>query len=363
MNDAPQPPSGDEPPERSRPLLFISHRHDDFAIAEVVRNFVTYHSGNSIAVFQSSSEDGQAPKIGRNVNRELKNALWKSDVLVLIYTGQERDWDYCMWECGVATHSETEETRVIVLQCGRQLPRVFADQVAVDLRDAGKVRRFANEFLTQNDFFPGRDYRVTEFQENDKNVERAASHLFDDLQEVLPDHSDEVEEWPAVPFVRLELSSPQVLQITEEDDDDRARAITSALLLDAAVLKSDREAAALFGRPTLPADEPFGSILPKSVRAGEVPDWLNSLAHQVMRAAQWNFPAVRWGLMRSTNENDGTWYSPVLTHVRRLPAKSMQFDVHFQRFACPPGSSAVSLPLPQNGQAESQSGELAEKSQ
>ena len=335
--------------EQSRPLLFISHRHDDFAIAEIVRGFLTYHSGNSIAVYQSSSEDGQAPKIGRNVNRELKQALWKSDVIVLIYTGQGRDWDYCMWECGVATHSESEETRVIVLQCGKQLPRVFADQLAVDLRDQGKVRRFANEFLTDPHFFPHREQAVTQFQPNDKNVERAASNLFEDLQEVLPDTGDEIEEWPAVPYLRLELSASQVREIVGEEEDERARALAFTQLMEAGVLESDREAAALFGRPTLPAGEPFGEVLPRSARAEEAPDWLASLAHQVMRAAKWNFPAVQWGLMRSANENDGTWYSPVLTHVRRLPTRTMQFDVHFQRFACPPGSTAVSLPLPGAG--------------
>ena len=50
--------------------------------------------------------------------------------------------------------------------------------------------------------------------------------------------------------------------------------------------------------------------------------------------------------MRSANENDGTWYSPVVTHVRRHPSKSMQFDIYFQRFACPAGAAAISLPLP-----------------
>ena len=83
------------------------------------------------------------------------------------------------------------------------------------------------------------------------------------------------------------------------------------------------------------------------MREGQQPDWLKSLVGQVARAVQWNFPVVRWGLMRSANENDGTWYSPVLTHVRRSPSKAMQFDIHFQRFACPPGAEAITLPLPE----------------
>ena len=176
-------PASEERSPRSQPLVFISHRHADRDIADVVREFMRYRSGGDVEVFQTSSADAQAPKIGRNVNREIMKALWKSEVLVLIYTSQDRDWDYCMWECGVATHRESDDTNVIVLQCGRQLPRVFADQVAVDVRDHEKLRRFVNAFLTDPDFFPGREEPVTRFQPNDANVERAARSLFEELPE------------------------------------------------------------------------------------------------------------------------------------------------------------------------------------
>jgi hypothetical protein len=333
--------------DKSQPLLFISHRHTDREIADRIREFVTFMGGNAVAVHQSSSADAQSPKIGHNVNRELIKALWKADVLVLVYTGRERDWDYCMWECGVATRAESEETSVIVLQSGRQLPRVFADQVAVDIRDPEKVRSFVNAFLTDPGFFPGRNESVTHFQPNDANVKRAAQDLFKDLQKVIgPEDEGQIEEWPAVPFVQLGLTASQVEQIAEQEDDQQAQRLTLKLLLDATVLTADREAAALFGRPTLPADEPFGQIFKRSVPDGQSPDWLRSLADQITRAAQWNYPTVRWSVMRSANANDHTWYSPVLTHVQRSPGKAMQFDIHFQRFANPSDSEAISIPLP-----------------
>jgi hypothetical protein len=347
------PTGGDKRIERSRPLLFISHRHDDREIADLIRNFVTYLGGNEVVVHQTSSSDAHAPKIGRNVNRELMKALWKTDVLVLIYTRHDRDWDYCMWECGVATHSASEDTNVIVLQCGRQLPRVFADQVAVDVRDPEKLRRFVNAFLTDPDFFPGRTEPVTRFQPNDANVARAAQTLYEDLQKVVRlDDDDQIEEWAAVPYLQLGLTSSQVRQIVEEEDDQRARQTASRLLLDAAVLSADRQAAALFGRPTLPANEPFGQIFKRPLLDRETPAWLKSLADQVTRAAQWNYPTVRCSVMRSANEHDHTWYSPILTHVRRSRSKAMQFDVHFQRFANPVGAQAISIPLPDGVERE-----------
>ena len=124
----------------------------------------------------------------------------------------------------------------------------------------------------------------------------------------------------------------------------------------AAVLSADREAAALFGRPTLPTNEPFSQIFKRALREGETPDWLKSLAHQVTRAAQWNYPTVRCSVMRSANENDHTWYSPILTHVRRSRSKAMQFDVHFQRFACAAGAAEIILPLPPEAEAQPAAG-------
>lgn len=308
-------------------------------------------------VHQSSSSDAQSPKIGRNTNRELTTWLWKTDVLVLIYTGHDRDtdhdrdWDYCMWECGVAIHHESEDTSVIVLQCGRERPRVFADQVAVDTRDSEKVRRFVNDFLTDPNFFPGRNEPVTRFPPNDTNVEEAAQELYDDLQKVVPPDDDgQTEEWHAVPFIRLGLTASQVREIADEEDDQQALLTTSRLLLVATVLTADREAAALFGRPTLPADESFGQVFKRTVNKDLPPDWLTTLANQVTRAAQWNYPAVHWSPMRSANTNDHTWYGPVLTHVRRSPNKAMQFDIHFQRFASSPGAGSISIALP-NGTA------------
>lgn len=348
--------------ERSQPRLFISHRHADREIADVIRGFVTSRSGNEVLVHQSSASDAQAPKIGRNVNRELTAWLWKTDVLMLIYTGHDRDtdhdrdWDYCMWECGVATHSESEDTSVIVLQCGRERPRVFADQIAVDIRDSGKVRRFVNDFLTDPDFFPGRNEAVTRFPPNDEHVKDLAQGLYDDLQRVVPPDDDgQAEEWHAVPFIHLGLTPSQVRRIADEEDDQQARLTTSRLLLDATVLTADREAAALFGRPTLPADESFGQVFKRTVRKDQPPDWLTSLADQVTRAAQWNYPAVHWSPMRSANTNDHTWYCPVLTHVRRSPSKAMEFKVHFQRFAGSSGAGTISIPLP-NGTTRDRTG-------
>jgi len=222
-----------------------------------------------------------------------------------------------------------------------------ATAVVMDARAARALVRAVGQLLTAID-----DTDEPDMADEMGDEEVAMLDVTSSAIEIGTDDEGQAEEWPAVPFVQLGLTAGQVEQIAEEEDEQQARLTTSRLLLDATVLSADRESAALFGRPTLPADEPFGQVFKRTVQEGETPDWLTSLAEQVTRAAQWTYPAVHWSLMRSANEYDHTWYSPVLTHVRRSPSKAMEFDIYFQRFAGPPGARSISLSLPDSAVQE-----------
>jgi hypothetical protein len=58
-------------------------------------------------------------------------------VVLLVYTTEDQDWSYCMWECGVAMKPDAPQTRIVVLQCAAETPNVFEDRVRVD---AGAAR-------------------------------------------------------------------------------------------------------------------------------------------------------------------------------------------------------------------------------
>src|SRR5262245_54449735 len=97
-----------------RPLLFISHKHADAAIAQVVASFIEDRSNGTVSVYLSSSPDFAGPKFGKNLNAQLRETLWQTRALILVYTSQDADWSYCMWECGVATHPQSPDTSIIV---------------------------------------------------------------------------------------------------------------------------------------------------------------------------------------------------------------------------------------------------------
>jgi hypothetical protein len=108
-----------------RPLLFVSHKHSDYKIAEELALFIEEKSGARIRVHLSSSPDFQGPKFGKALNAQLRDALWQTEVLILVYTSSDQDWSYCMWECGMALHPDSPNTTLIVFQCGADVPSPF----------------------------------------------------------------------------------------------------------------------------------------------------------------------------------------------------------------------------------------------
>jgi hypothetical protein len=136
------------------PSLFISHKHADRKIADVILEFVYQRTNREVSVFQSSAADSETPEFGRVLSAELKEALWKTGVVILIYTTEDQDWQWCMWECGVATNPASPDTRIIVFQCSAQAPRVFQDSVRVNALEREDVLKFVKAFLTDSSFFP-----------------------------------------------------------------------------------------------------------------------------------------------------------------------------------------------------------------
>lgn len=320
-----------------RPLLFISHKHSDAVIANVLASFVRMWSGGKVEVFQSTStkEKTGRPAIGGVLRNELMNYLWRTQCLILLYTSPDQDWGYCMWECGVAMHPQSPDTRMVVFVCGPNPPAVLSDLVWVDPRNFADIYRFTREFLTSEDFFPGRAEPVSRFSPDGPEVEKAARDLFSGFQDVLPSASEVVEEWPAWPFVRIEMNYAQVDRIKEADVAEREEVTRRLLEQEAVVASCDKEAMRLFRIASCPVGTPFGTLVDAWRESGSrddaASDWVGAIAEQIAPAALWRFPPVRWELMRAVQSEE--WYAPVLNWVKRVPAeRKMQFDIYFQRF-------------------------------
>ena len=316
----------------SRPLVFISHRHEDKILADVITDFLKTKSGGRVEVFQSSNFAAKGPEIGRNLNEQLRQYLWTASAVILIYTTSDQDWSYCMWECGVAMDPGSPDTKVILFQCAGEAPALFADQVRVDITNSGDIQRFTNEFLTSKRFFPGHGVAMSRFRENDQQVMDAAKRLFDELDKVKPRPRELVEEWPAFPFLRLELRLDHVDTICKANNRTRNQVATKIIKRECLVSEGDKEVGQLFGVPIISKGMVFQKLLDKWARKNVRSNskWIDALYGQIMDGAQWDFPRLAWEFMPGPDGN--TVYAPMLTRVRRIPGECMQFDIYFYKF-------------------------------
>jgi hypothetical protein len=314
-----------------RPLLFISHRHADRPIADVLRKFVNDRSGGRVTVFQSSAAEAENTRVGRELQKELKEHLWAAGVVLLVYTSPEEDWSYCMWECGVATHPSSPETKIIVLQCGPQAPSVYTAAVRVQAQDLDSIQKLTNDFLTGTDFFPDHGEAVAPgFASNGDEVRQAAKQLHEALHEVIQD-GEEGDDWATVPFLCLQLTYPEVDAIRKLDAGEGARTVLEA----ARVTQIDGEAKRLFGVGRVDSLELFSRLV-EAWRQGR-PDaptrWVDELSEQIRVGSHWRLPRFRWQLLESVDDADRAKYAPILSRVRSVPRQRChQFDVYFSKF-------------------------------
>lgn len=325
-----------------RPVLFISHRHDDRAIADAIRRFIEARTGGRVTVFQSSSPGAKGPKQGENLTEELRHALWHSSVLVLIYTTRDQDWSYCMWECGVAQLPEPSSTKTVVFQCADQFPMAFADQVRVGVRNEQDIEKFVNDLLTEPAYFPQLGRAVTDFNAGTELVQEAAHELYRALQDVLPAPHGVGEEWPPYPQLTMELPNEQMERIRKAEGSAKQRldVARQVVVEEALVTGGDGQVGRVFsarGFPRIPSMPgiPMRDLVSSWEANSPTPAsrWVDEICNQVLATAHDQFPTPGWELMRGADRMDWTWYGPIVRYITKVPRrKCTEIDVVFCKF-------------------------------
>jgi len=317
-----------------KPLLFISHKHENRAIADALRQFIETSTAGSVEVFQSSSEQASGPRPGFSLNQELKNALWHASAFILIYTLPDRDWSYCMYEYGVANNPNSPDTRMILMRCCEAAPALFAGQVSVNARNREDIEKFVNELLTASDFFRGRDKPITQHQRKGRTVTSLSEKLWTELQSCMPSGGVRSEEWPAYPFLQLQLDIAHIDTLRNAPAADRPRIASELIPREAIVSDYDKVAGRLFNSPAFDKGIKFECLIQwwteKNDKRDTQSKWVESLSRQITDGARWQFPPLLWELMQGID--DDRWYAPIVTRVRRVPDQYYQFDVYFFRF-------------------------------
>jgi TIR domain len=90
--------------------VFVSHKHDDHALAGTVKTALEDMSGR-IECFVSGSD----LSAGSDWNAEIRSQLTKSHLLLLLFTEPSRNWDWCLYEAGLFTSLGAEDHSVVCL--------------------------------------------------------------------------------------------------------------------------------------------------------------------------------------------------------------------------------------------------------
>ena len=89
--------------------VFISHKHDDHAFADTVAAALCGLTG-TIECFVSGADIGA----GTDWNDEIRQALFRSHLLLLLFTNPSSNWDWCLYEAGLYTRFQEEHVCSVV---------------------------------------------------------------------------------------------------------------------------------------------------------------------------------------------------------------------------------------------------------
>jgi TIR domain len=128
--------------------VFISHKHDDHALAVEVKNAMEGLSPEPGLV--DCFVSGIDITAGMDWRREIRGVLSRSHLLVLLFTAPSKNWDWCLYETGLYTRfDKTEVSSVVcIFNPGQASPSPLADLQGVPA-DTDKVRAFLDLFCRE----------------------------------------------------------------------------------------------------------------------------------------------------------------------------------------------------------------------
>jgi len=121
--------------------VFISHKQEDHALAAVVKKAIQSLNKDLIDCFVS----GVDITAGRDWRREIRSALARSHILLLLFTAPSKNWDWCLFETGLYTRFDRSEIRSVIclFNPADASPSPLADLQGVPA-NADKVRALLN---------------------------------------------------------------------------------------------------------------------------------------------------------------------------------------------------------------------------
>jgi hypothetical protein len=135
-----------ERPPDEKFCIFVSHKHEDHALAVAVRDALHRLDDGRIECFVS----GVDIAAGADWNRKIKSKLARSHLLLLLFTSPSQNWDWCLYEAGLFTRFDVEDVSAIVCLFNPETgsPRPLANLQGV-AAEVASVERFLAELCRE----------------------------------------------------------------------------------------------------------------------------------------------------------------------------------------------------------------------
>jgi hypothetical protein len=168
--------------------VFVSHKHDDHALAEAVKTTLENLSGRTDCFVSDSDLSA-----GSDWNAEIRSQLAKSHLLILLFTEPSRNWDWCLYEAGLFTSlGEAEEHSVACLYRPQNvLPSPLRNLQGVPV-EAVPLQRFLSQVCKET-WRVAREWRLGALVPRvpQRSIEEASAHIIEAFSpkiiEPLPD--------------------------------------------------------------------------------------------------------------------------------------------------------------------------------
>jgi hypothetical protein len=329
--------------------IFISHRHSDKRIADVLASSINDWSNREIKITQAS-HPSHGLRYGEGLVEQLKAALLDTNLVILIYTFPDKDWSWVTWEGGFALGAkDPNSNRLIVLQCGDDVPGPFLDKVSVHITEDG-IFKFVRDFHKDKKFFPPTN-RAYAPNVTDEILKKRSEKLFEGLKDVVKlERPEERRRWD---MLCISLGMEQVNKIVDREKqvgfDDCMKFAREEIMNHSTIANTFGEAQKHFDYATIENDVDLKSMVQRWERWNEnagSPNprgWIDSLLKEMTRAITKRESEPMWHLLKSARADVDWWFIPVVNHTRILHNEDrMEFDLYFYRINLKNGQ--VTLP-------------------
>ena len=309
--------------------VFISHRHVDKELADVFREEITDWCLEHAQIYQSSSAQN-ASKIGTRLDLEIAKAISESNLVLLIYTDAPGDYDWCMYECGLAQDPERLESNIAVFYTTEDLPDPLDNRVGLRL-ERSSIEKFVVDFHRAAEFFAEHPepYRP---DVSDDYVARQSKRLYERLKEVAPKNVADVTVYDRITFGLDDVEVDKIIQAADEDGFKKAVELALEIVPAKTVVRSfSGDPQEHFNYDTFEETMSLGSLAARWRQDSDDTangDWEKELCMAISAAAL-NRPERSLSTPFQSLASS-QWLLPLLARFRIIPYEDVyEFDVLF----------------------------------